>query len=166
MHRTVPRYSLLASRPYSSRAACAPTIRRCTPIWRHAICSALKETFFWFRSAPGTSFVLSTITWRAAGAFSNGWTRAGGCRSSSRLGQSRDTHRNLQRLIPDQRWCIRPDLRPQDGLLPSFDDASSSGLQNLTKIADAFIARNGDVLIDLSQRLVDAGAVAHGREHR
>ena len=72
-------------------------------------------------------------------------------------GQSHDTHCNLQRLIPDQRWYVRLDVHTR-GSLPSFDDASPAGVQGFCKLADDFIAEREEELVSLSHRLVAMAA--------
>jgi uncharacterized protein len=71
-------------------------------------------------------------------------------------GQSHDTHRNLQQLIPDQHWYIRLDPRSREPL-PSFFDASDRALGQLIKVTNTFIDRHSGELADLSQRLAAAG---------
>jgi patatin-like phospholipase/acyl hydrolase len=68
-------------------------------------------------------------------------------------GQSHDTHRNLRRLIPDQRSYVRLDLRTHTEL-PSFDDASATAIRTLSAVAESFVSKNDDILASLSHRLV------------
>jgi patatin-like phospholipase/acyl hydrolase len=71
-------------------------------------------------------------------------------------GQSNDADRNLQRLMPDQRWYIRLDVHSR-AALPSFDDASPAGVEALGRVAEQFIAENSELLGGLARRLISAG---------
>lgn len=80
-------------------------------------------------------------------------------------GQSHDTHRNLQRLIPDQHSYIQLDLHSPMPL-PSFDDASPAAVQSLRAVADKLIAQNSELLVGLSHRLVSAREMAGAHKSR